>query len=394
MNVSVCKIILCFLDKGRARFLSNSKGDKKMNYSKNILKLNNENKKELKIIELCAGIGQTSLALQQACEALGIKLVIKAFCEIDKFATQGYRALHPNVIEWIEDMTKASFKGRYCDVLLATTPCQGFSLLGKRDGFKKVKGNDSAIIWHTFRLLDELEEKPKIIFFENVKGMVCKKNQKDFQIFVNELEKRGYKVQYKVLDAQDYGVPQHRERLYIIATLDSVRFDFPTKEVLKVFLRDILEKDVSSKFMMRDMEKKINGCNGRNRSVRVHNPSYANVAYTLTTKSRGQNNNNYVYLDDVSNDNIIRFTPKNNSSLDEFKRYPIRSLSRLEQARLMGMSDEDAHKLDFISNTQFSKQMGNGIVIPVVEKIFVNVLKAYMEQYEDFLKEEKERKIA
>lgn len=367
----------------------------KMNKNKSLLMNNQqETRKELQVIELCAGIGQTSLALQQACETLGIKLVIKAFCEIDKFATQGYRALHPNVIEWIEDMTKASFKGRYCDVLLATTPCQGFSLLGKRDGFKKVKGNDSAIIWHTFRLLDELEEKPKIIFFENVKGMVCKKNQKDFQIFVNELEKRGYKVQYKVLDAQDYGVPQHRERVYIVATLDDVEFDFPTKEVLKVFLKDILEKDVSSKFMMRNMEKKINGSNGRNHSVRVHNPSYAKVAYTLTTRSRGQDTNNYVYVDDVSRDKVIRFTPKNSVSLDKLKRYPIRSLTRLEQGKLMGMSEEDIHKLDFISNSQFSKQMGNGVVIPVVEKIFVNVLKAYMEQYDDFLREEQERKIA
>ena len=366
-----------------------------MNTNKSLMMKNQqEPRKELQVIELCAGIGQTSIALQQACEDLGIKLVIKAFCEIDKFATQGYRALHPNVLEWIEDMTKASFKGRYCDVLLATTPCQGFSLLGKRDGFKKVKGNDSAIIWHTFRLLDELEEKPKIIFFENVKGMVCKNNQKDFQIFVNELKKRGYKVQYKVLDAQDYGVPQHRERVYIVATLDDVEFDFPTKEVLKVFLKDILEKDVSSKYREPNIENLINGSNGRNRSVRVHNPSYAKVAYTLTTRSRGQDTNNYVYVDDVSSDKVIRFTPKNSVSLDKLKKYPTRSLTRLEQGKLMGMSEEDIHKLDFISDSQFSKQMGNGVVIPVVKKIFVNVLKAYMEQYEDFLKEEKERKIA
>lgn len=367
----------------------------KMNKNKSLLMNNQqETRKELQVIELCAGIGQTSLALQQACEALGIKLVIKAFCEIDKFATQGYRALHPNVIEWIEDMTKASFKGRYCDVLLATTPCQGFSLLGKRDGFKKVKGNDSAIIWHTFRLLDELGKKPKIIFFENVKGMVCKKNQKDFQIFVNELEKRGYKVQYKVLDAQDYGVPQHRERVYIVATLDDVEFDFPTKEVLKMFLKDVLEKDVSSKYKEPNIENLINGSNRRNRSVRVHNPSYAKVAYTLTTRSRGQDTNNYVYMDDVSSDKVIRFTPKNSVSLDKLKRYPIRSLTRLEQGKLMGMNEEDIHKLDFISDSQFSKQMGNGVVIPVVKKIFINVLKAYMEQYDDFLQEKQERKIA
>jgi len=96
-------------------------------------------------------------------------------------------------------------------------------------------------------------------------------------------------------------------------------------------LRDILEKDVEPKYLMKSMEDKINNTNGRNYSVRVHNPSYSNVSFTLTTKSRGQGNNNYVYLDDVSSDSIIRFTSKTNASLDEYKKYPIRSLTRLEQ---------------------------------------------------------------
>lgn len=358
------------------------------------IRLNKRKRGRLRVIELCAGIGQTSIALKNACEKVGIEMIIEAFCEIDKFATRGYRALHPGVMEWLSDMTKVSFKGRYCDVLLATTPCTGFSELGKKDGFKNVEGNASAIIWHTFRLIDELEQKPKIIFFENVKAMVGKKNREDFKIFEMELQKRGYKVHYKVLDAQHYGVPQHRERIYIVATLDDVEFDFPKKEVLKTFLRDILEKDVEPKYLMKSMEEKINSTNGRNYSVRVHNPSRADVAFTLTTKSRGQGNNNYLYLDDVSNDSLIRFTSKTNASLDEYKKFPIRSLTRLEQGRLMGMSDEDIHKLDFVSDTQFSKQMGNGIVIPVVEKIFVNVLEAYLEQCDDFLAKEPTRKIA
>ena len=358
------------------------------------IRLNKRKRGRLRVIELCAGIGQTSIALKNACKKVGVEMIIEAFCEIDKFATQGYRALHPGVMEWLSDMTKVSFKGRYCDVLLATTPCTGFSELGKKDGFKNVEGNASAIIWHTFRLIDELEQKPKIIFFENVKAMIGKRNREDFKIFEMELQKRGYKVRYKVLNAQHYGVPQHRERIYIVATLDDVEFDFPKKEVLKTFLRDILEKDVEPKYLMKSMEDKINRTNGRNYSVRVHNPSYADVAFTLTTKSRGQNHNNFLYLDDVSSDSLIRFTSKTNASLDEYKKFPIRSLTRLEQGRLMGMSDEDIHKLDFISDTQFSKQMGNGIVIPVVEKIFVNVLEAYLEQYDDFLAKEATREIA
>ena len=361
----------------------------------NLKKSEKKYKRGLKIIELCAGIGLTSLALEQACESLGIKMTIEAFCEINKIAMQAYNVLHPNVIKWIEDMRNACFKGRYCDVLIATTPCQGFSALGKKDGFEEVEGNESAIIWHTFRIIDELVAKPKIIFFENVKGMISKKNKKDFEIFESELKKRGYSVHYKVLDAQKFNVPQHRERIYIVAVLDNISFDFPKEEILNVFLKDILEKDIDPRFMMAPtMGDQITGANGRGRSVRVHNPGYANVAYTLTTKSRGQNNNNYIFVEDVSRDSVVRFTPKNGVSLDELKRLPIRSLTRLEQGRLMGMSDEDIHKLDFICDTQFSKLMGNGIVIPVVEKIFVNVLKAYMEQCDDFGGNESIKKIA
>ena len=142
------------------------------------------------------------------------------------------------------------------------------------------------------------------------------------------------------------------------------------------------------------MEGKINRTNARNYSVRVHNPSTADVAFTLTTKSRGQNNNNYVFVEDVSEDSVIRFTPKTNARFDAYKKMAIRSLTRLEQGRLMGLKDEDIRKLDFVCDTQFAKQMGNGIVIPVVEKIFVNVLQAYKERMEEINMREEFRNAA
>lgn len=351
-------------------------------------------KTTLHVASLCSGIGMTDVAMKNAGERIGIDVVIDTFCEIDKYASEAYHILNPEVKEHLVDMTKASFKGRYYDVLLATTPCQGFSLLGKKEGFKCVEGNDSAIIWHTFRLLDELKEKPKIIFFENVKAMVGKSNCKDFKVFEKELTQRGYKVKYAVLNAKDYGCCQNRERVYIICTLGELDFEFPQKEVLTLFFKDIIEQDVPEKYLVKNMEGKINRTNSRNYSVRVHNPSKTEVAFTLTTKSRGQNNNNYVFLEDVSEDSVIRFTPKTNTRFDAYKKYPIRSLTRLEQGRLMGVKDEDIQKLDFVSDTQFSKMMGNGVVIPVVEKIFVNVLKAYKEQRELFLLNEQEKKIA
>lgn len=338
--------------------------------------------KNLEVIELCAGIGQTSIALRNACAKLGIPMKINAYCEIDKQAARAYETLHDGNIPNLKDITKASFKGMRCDVLLATTPCTNISRIGNRKGFKEGSDTSSAIVWSVFRIIDELKEKPKVIFFENVSAMVDANNLDDFNSFKRRLEARGYKVRYKVLDAQNFGVPHHRERVYIVCTLKSsyCDFDFPKEEPLKVFLKDILEAKPAPKYLMPTIAHQIIGANERGYSFRVHNPSYAKVAYTLTTKSRGQNSNNYVFVDDVSSDEIVRFSPRSNNK--ELVYRPIRSFTRLELGRLMGMSDEDIHKLDFICDTQFSKQMGNGVVINVVEKIFVNVLGALIHKGE------------
>lgn len=96
--------------------------------------------KNLEVIELCAGIGQTSLGLKQACDKLGINMKINAFCEIDEQASKAYLALHEGNIPNLRDITKASFKGMRCDVLLATTPCTNISRIGNRKGFKEGSG--------------------------------------------------------------------------------------------------------------------------------------------------------------------------------------------------------------------------------------------------------------
>ena len=332
--------------------------------------------KKIEVIELCAGIGQTSIGLRNACDRLGIHMKINAFCEIDEQASRAYIALHDGNIPNLKDITKASFKDMRCDILLATTPCTNISRIGNRKGFKENSDTASAIVWSVFRIIDELKEKPKIIFFENVSAMVDANNRDDFNTFKSRLEAIGYKVRYKVLDAQDFGIPQHRERVCIVCTLTTscCDFDFPKGEPLKVFLKDILEKNPLPKYLMPTIAHQIDDARRRGYTFRVFNPRKAKVAYTLTTKSRGQSNNNYVFVDNVNCDEVVRFTK--NNLFDNYKYLSIRSLTRLEQGRLMGMSDEDIHKLDFVSDTQFSKQMGNGIVINVVEKIFINVLKA------------------
>lgn len=93
--------------------------------------------------------------------------------------------LHEGNIPNLRDITKASFKGMRCDVLLATTPCTNISRIGNRKGFKEGSDTSSAIVWSVFRIIDELKEKPKVIFFENVSAMVDANNLDDFNSLKN-----------------------------------------------------------------------------------------------------------------------------------------------------------------------------------------------------------------
>lgn len=128
---------------------------------------------KIDVLELCSGIGMTSIALENACKDLGIQTNIVAFSEIDKKAIEGYHLLHGNVPN-LGDVTKASFRGLRCDVLLFTSPCTSLSFAGKKDGFEEGSNTASSIIWHVRRVINELDKKPPIIFFENVKAMVSK----------------------------------------------------------------------------------------------------------------------------------------------------------------------------------------------------------------------------
>lgn len=330
------------------------------------------------VADCCAGSGMTALAIKRAAKRLGIKVRIVAYAEIDKFACQAYEKIHSAQIPNLGDITVASYEGMKVDILIMTFPCTAISVAGKQEGLSEGSDTASSIVWEIVRMLEEMEEKPKMIFFENVAALLNKKFRPEFEKLKAFLESQGYHVHYANMDAQDYGVPQHRERVYILASLDDVAFEFPSKEPLEIELKDILESEPDKKYFLNDVEHKINITNARGYSFRVHNPGKAHAAFTLTTRGGYQSNSNYIFASDVSEDCCIRFTPKNSADLDVYKKKPVRMLTRLEMGRLMGLTDEEIHKLDFLSLTQFAKIMGNGIVVPVVEKIFYNYLKAWL----------------
>ena len=354
----------------------------KKNY---ILQLNKKSRRvkrgrTITVLDFCSGGGMTALAIKRAAKRLGVRVKIIAYAEIDKFACQAYEELHGSNVPNMGDITVASYEGMEADIIIMTFPCTDISLAGKQDGLTEGSNTASSIVWEIVRMLEEMSEKPKMIFFENVSALLSAKFRPEFEKLKNFLEEQGYRVDYEKLDAQDYNVPQHRERVYIVASLaeQEVPFEFPEKEPLEIELKDILENEPDERYFLKDVEHKINITNNRGYSFRVHNPGNAHTAFTLTTRAGYQSNSNYIFGRDVSEDCCIRFTPKNSVDLDRYKKEPVRMLTRLEMGRIMGMTDEEIHKLDFLSLTQFAKIMGNGIVIPVVEKIFYNYLAAWL----------------
>lgn len=130
------------------------------------------------------------------------------------------------------------------DVMLAGFPCQAFSIAGYRKGFEDEKGR-GTLFFELVRIFKT--KKPKIIFLENVKNLVAHDNGNTFSVILEELEKEGYSVKYKVLNAMEYGnTPQNRERIYIVAFKDKEEyknFDFPNPIPLKNQLNTVIDFD-------------------------------------------------------------------------------------------------------------------------------------------------------
>lgn len=167
----------------------------------------------MNFIDLFAGIGGFRLGMQKA----GHKCL--AFCEIDKFARLSYKANFntTNEKEW-HDITKITNeeieefgKGRTIDIICGGFPCQPFSLAGKRKGFKDIRG---TLFFELTRFIQILQ--PRYLFFENVKGILSNGGGTTFTTILQALDELRYDVQWQLLNSKDFGVPQNRERVFII----------------------------------------------------------------------------------------------------------------------------------------------------------------------------------
>lgn len=182
------------------------------------------------------------------------------FCEIDKYASKSYCAIH-GVSEQINlrDVSTVNTAELH-DVNLITYgfPCQDISAAGHQKGFFDENGNvtRSGLFFAALKIIKDT--KPEYAIAENVKALTSKKFTNEFKTVLDSLEQAGYNNYYKVLNAKDFGVPQNRERVFIVSIRKDIdfKFTFPVGEPLKLRLADLLENEVDPKFYLSDEQIK------------------------------------------------------------------------------------------------------------------------------------------
>jgi len=224
----------------------------------------------MKIFEMFAGYGGASFALKKA----NIDHEVVGFSEIDKYAIQCYEQNHKGKnygdCSNIDPRALPNF-----DLLTGGFPCQSFSIAGKGLGQLDTRGT----LFNEIIRIAEIK-KPRYMLLENVKGLMSKKHKETFDKILSELSRIGYKVYCKVLNSKEYGIPQNRERVFFVCfrdKLDLEYFEFPEKEELKIFLKDILEDEVDDKYFLSD--KMIQGI--INSNYRERQPQIKDVCGTL-----------------------------------------------------------------------------------------------------------------
>ena len=301
---------------------------------------------EYKVIDLFAGVGGIRLGFEKAFKN---KVSFVFSSELDKYAQKTYTANHNEVPHG--DITKIEADEiPEHDIILAGFPCQAFSQAGLKKGFEDTRG---TLFFDVARIAKH--HKPKVIFLENVKGFKNHDKGNTFKVVKETLEDLGYKVYAEVLNAKYFGVPQNRERIYIIGFLDhSVNFSFPKKLETTPKLGNILDSDVDKKYTISD---KLWA--GHQRRKKEHKAKGNGFGYSMF-------NENSEYTSTLS----ARYYKDGSEVLIEQKGKNPRKLTPKEAGRLQGFPED--FKI-VVSDTQAYKQFGNSVAVPVIEELAKNI---------------------
>jgi len=369
---------------------------------------------KLKVRTLFSGIGAPEKALKDA----GIDYELVDFCEFDKYAIKSYCAVHDeSENKNLGDISKVDeTKLPYADLMVWGFPCQSISIAGKRAGIVEGK-TSSGLYYEGLRILRATM--PKYSIIENVKNLTGKKFKTEFEQILKDISELGYNNYWKVLNSKDFGIPQSRERVFIISIREDVdvcKFEFPEPFDNNIRLKDLLEQEVDEKYyiseentekllsQLEDKDIVENRCNqvgmldikGNEQIRRVY--SEEGLSPTLNTMTGGNRQpkvlmNTCIQLGSLDRKGYHEFSNRvyspegiartlmgsggnlNDKAGQYMINYRIRRLTPKECWRLMGFSDEDFNKAQGagISNSQLYKQAGNSIVTNVLREIFKNL---------------------
>ena len=198
----------------------------------------------IKVLSLFSGIG----AFERAFCRIGLDWELVNYCEIDRWASLSYSMVNQcseslNLRD-VRTVTAETVRDRQVDLITYGFPCQDISIAGKQQGFVNDSGEStrSGLFFEALRIIKEL--RPRYAIAENVKALTSTKFKNEFATVLSSLEEAGYNNYWRVLNAKDYGIPQNRERVFIVSIrkdADEGDFQFPDKEPLMLRLRDMLE---------------------------------------------------------------------------------------------------------------------------------------------------------
>jgi len=375
-----------------------------------------------------SGIGAPEMALKY----LGIDFKSVFACEIDKYARQSFKQLHEPKTFYNDITTRNHKEVEQLDLYIAGFPCQSFSIAGKRKGFEETRG---TLFFNVAEFIKE--NQPKTFILENVKGLLSHDKGKTFQTIVDILSNGGgtqngqisldmfedglgYHIYWQVLNTKNYGIPQNRERIFIVGFKDFRDFNFPKKMPLELKLGDMLQDNANSKYYLSN--KGIENLN-KNQEFNKFNPLNIDSEFSACITARCNkisNDNNFIEVDDKYylsdkvvkriDDNLKEKDKENNTNeirthylggrkgdnkkggtghlcktdgttycLDTANSQAIennnkiRRLTPLECWRLQGFKDEDFFSVKDVSDSQLYKQAGNSITVNVLMEIFKKI---------------------
>ena len=337
------------------------------------------NKLKYKSIDLFAGIGGIRLGFE---EAFGNDIETVYVSEIDKKAAETYRANFSDEFEIAGDITKENEETDVpnFDICLAGFPCQSFSIAGQRKGFEDdYKGVSRGTLFFDVARICEYHM-PKLIFLENVKGLKNHDRGRTYKVIKGRLEEMGYTVFEDILNSRNFGVPQNRERIYIVAFRNDIapeKFKFPQKTDDTKELSDIIEeKAVSAKYyisdtywntLVRHRQRHEAKGNGFGYEIREWN----GVAGAIVCGGMGRERN--LLIDKRQKD----LTPVTNIK-GEINNQGIRRMTPREWSRLQGFPE--SFKFE-VADTHLYNQFGNSVTVPVIKAI-AKEIKKYLDNIE------------